>query len=269
MEILIRESPEQVAVAAADIVETYLRRQPDAVLGLATGSTPVATYTELIRRHREQGLSFAQSRAFCLDEYIGLPPEHEQSYHRFIRDNFTSHVDFVDSQVHSPEGMDPRPWEAADRYEAAISAAGGISIQILGIGVNGHVGFNEPASPLSARTRVETLHPQTVEDNARFFDSVAEVPTYAITQGLGTILDAEHPVVLATGASKAEAVAAMVEGPLSAHWPASVLQMHKNVTVIVDRLAAGRLVDTDYYRRMEAARPSWLGLDGRPTDQRE
>lgn len=264
MEIIVRDTPEQVAVAAADIVETHVRRGKP--IGLATGSTPLKLYQELIRRHREEGLSFAGLEAFCLDEYIGLPRDHEQSYYRFIREEFTSHVDFDDASVHSPDGMDPRPWAAANRYETQIREVGGVSVQILGIGANGHIGFNEPVSPLRSRTRVETLHHQTVSDNARFFDSIDEVPTHAITQGLGTILDSAQPVLLATGNKKAAAVAALVEGPLSAFCPASVLQLHDHATVIVDAEAASGLGDVDYYRHMENSRPSWLGLDGRPAD---
>ena len=262
MEILIRETPQEVALTAADIVSSYVR--PGAVLGLATGSTPVATYRELIKRYESGELSFAGVSAFCLDEYIGIPREHEQSYYRFIRDEFTAHVDFDDSEVHSPDGLDPKPWEAANRYEEAIKASGGIELQILGIGTNGHIGFNEPASPFRARTRVEVLHPQTIADNSRFFDSVDEVPTQAITQGLGTIQDSGHALVLATGEGKAQAVRDMVEGPLTSHVPASSLQMHPHVTVIVDAGAGSLLRDRDYYIHMEAHRPAWLGIDGRP-----
>ncbi|AWB82622.1 glucosamine-6-phosphate deaminase [Corynebacterium yudongzhengii] len=264
MDILIRDTPDQVAQTAADIVEIYVRRGQ--TIGLATGSTPLGLYRELIRRHREEHLSFAGIDAFCLDEYIGLPADHEQSYHRFIRDNFTSQVDFADERVHSPDGMDPRPWVAAELYEKHIRDVGGISVQVLGVGTNGHIGFNEPASPLRARTRVETLHQQTLSDNARFFSSPEEVPTHAITQGLGTILDARHPLLLATGEGKANAIAAMVEGPLSASCPASVLQLHDQVTVVVDKPAASQLADIDYYRHMESARPEWMGLDGLPVD---
>lgn len=262
MEILIRDTPEAVAQTAADIVATYV--QPGAVIGLATGSTPVATYRELISRYNSGELSFSGVKAFCLDEYIGIPREHEQSYYRFIRDEFTAHVDFADDAVHSPDGLDPRPWEAAERYEQAIVSSGGIEIQILGIGTNGHIGFNEPASPLRARTRVEVLHPQTIADNSRFFNSVEDVPTHAITQGLGTIQDAGHALVLATGAGKAQAVHDMVEGPITSHVPASSLQLHPHVTVLVDAQAASLLRDRAYYEHMEAHRPSWLGVDGRP-----
>ena len=265
MDILIRDTPAEVAATAADIVATYVRR--GTVLGLATGSTPVATYRELIRRHREEGLSFAGCTAFLLDEYIGLAPEHEQSYYRFIRDEFTSHIDIADAAVHSPDGLDPQPWLAAERYDDAIREAGGISVQILGIGTNGHIGFNEPASPLKARTRVETLHAQAGSDNSRFFDSIEEGPTHALTQGLGTILDCEQPLLLATGFGKADAIAALVEGPVSASCPASALQLHDHTTVIIDADAASGLVRTDYYRHVEETRPAWSEVDGRPTQR--
>lgn len=262
MEILIRRSPEEVATTAADIISTHLK--PGAVLGLATGSTPLATYQELIRRTKEGEISFAGTTAFCLDEYIGLPPEHDQSYHYVIRNEFTKHIDINDAYVHSPDGMNPRPWEAAEQYEKAIVSAGGIDIQLLGIGTNGHVGFNEPATSMRSLTRVETLHSQTVSDNSRFFDSVDDVPRYAITQGLGTILRSGQALLIATGKGKAQAIASLVEGPVTSQCPASVLQLHNNATVIVDEDAAFLLKESDYYRHVEEARPDWKGLDGRP-----
>ncbi len=262
MEILIRPSAAEVAVTAADTLSAHIRR--GAVLGLATGSTPVATYRELAARYRAGGLSFAGCRAFLLDEYIGLAPDHEQSYHRTIREEFTDHIDIDGAAVHSPEGMDPRPWEAADRYERAIIDAGGIDVQLLGIGTNGHIGFNEPASSLSSTTRIETLHPQTVVDNSRFFDSADEVPTHALTQGLATILRSRHAVLLATGEVKADAVRKLVEGPLTSAVPASVLQMHPRATIIVDEAAASLLAEVDYYRYIDENRPAWQGPDGQP-----
>ena len=262
MDILIRAGVDDVARTAADIIGSYVK--DGAVIGLATGSTPLATYRELIARHEAGALDFSGCTAFCLDEYLGLPPEHVQSYHHTIRTEFTSHINIADRNVHSPDAMDPRPWEAAQRYEQAIADAGGIDVQLLGVGTNGHIGFNEPASALNALTRVETLHPQTVVDNARFFDSPDEVPTHAITQGLGTILRSGHALLLATGAGKADAVAKMVEGPLSASCPASVLQLHRHATIIVDEAAAAGLKDAEYYHHMDAARPEWMGVDGRP-----
>jgi len=248
VDILLRPTATDVAVAAADILADFARR--GATLGLATGSTPVATYRELIRRYEAGEVSFADCRAFLLDEYIGLPRDHEQSYHRTIRREFTSHVDIPDEAVHGPD-----PEQGGQAYEDAITAAGGVDIQLLGVGTNGHVGFNEPGSSLASRTRLKTLHPQTVADNARFFDSADEVPIHVLTQGLGTIRRARHLLLLATGEGKADAVHRLVEGPVTASCPASVLQLHEYATVIVDEAAASRLHDLEYYRFIEAHQP--------------
>ena len=249
MDILIRETPEGVALAAADILADYARR--GATLGLATGSTPLGTYQELIRRHRAGEISFADCTAFLLDEYVGLAPEHEQSYHHTIRAEFTDHVDLDDSRVHSPDGTASDPWGAAGRYEQAIIDAGGIDIQLLGIGTNGHIGFNEPGAALNGPTHVDTLHPQTIRDNSRFFDRPEDVPIHVLTQGLGTIQRAGHLLLLATGEGKADAIAALAEGPLTTMCPASVLQSHPRVTVIVDEAAASKLHHRDYHRFVE------------------
>lgn len=247
MDIFIKESAEGVAKLAADILGSYATR--GAVLGLATGSTPLPTYRELICRFQAKELSFKDCSAFLLDEYIGLPPEHEQSYHRFIRDNFTHHIDIDDAAVHSPNGMADDVHAEAARYDAAITAAGGVDCQLVGVGANGHIGFNEPATSLQSLTRVETLHPKTIADNARFFDGdESQVPVHVLTQGLGTISRAKHVLLLATGAHKAQAVKALVEGPVSAFCPASVLQLHNHATVIVDEEAAQLLEYSEYYR---------------------
>ncbi|MEJ6012327.1 glucosamine-6-phosphate deaminase [Corynebacterium sp. H127] len=247
MEILIKQSAAEVAIHAADIMASYVT--PGAVLGLATGSTPLQMYRELISRCESGQISFAGTQAFLLDEYIGLPREHDQSYYRFIREEFTSHIDIDDAQVHSPNGLAGDIHAEGPAYDAAIAAAGGVDIQLLGIGSNGHIGFNEPASSLTSGTRVETLHPQTVKDNARFFDGEeSQVPVHVLTQGLGTISKAGHLLLIATGANKAHAVRDMIEGPLSAHCPASILQLHPKATVIVDEAAAALLDNSDYYR---------------------
>lgn len=244
MEIVITERPE---IVAADIIEKYAREGK--TLGLATGSTPLKTYQELIRRHKEEGLSFAQCQAFLLDEYLGLPREHEQSYYRTIRREFTDSIDIEDSAVHSPDGTAADPVAAGNRYDEAIKAAGGIDMQLLGIGTDGHIGFNEPGSSLASRTRVKTLHPQTIRDNARFFDNdESQVPHHVLTQGLGTILEAGHLLLIATGAGKSEAVAALAEGPVAAVCPASVLQLHPHATVVLDPDAAAGLKHSEYYR---------------------
>lgn len=247
MEVLIHPTPAAAGAAVADIVEGYVRRGP-CVLGLATGSSPVAAYRELARRHRDTGLSFAQARAFLLDEYVGIPRSHPESFHSVIRRDFTDHVDFTPGTVRSPEGDARDPHWAAAEYDAAIAAAGGVDVQLLGIGTNGHIGFNEPTSSLTSRTRLKTLTQQTRLDNARFFASLDEVPHHCVTQGLGTIGEARHLVLVATGEAKAAAVAAAVEGPLSAFCPASVLQLHRRATLVVDEAAAVGLKLTDYYR---------------------
>ncbi|MCL6421784.1 glucosamine-6-phosphate deaminase [Brachybacterium sp. JHP9] len=250
MEIIIERDAEGVARQVADRFESVIRHggRFGVTLGLATGSSPVATYQELIRRHREEGLSFGHARAFLLDEYVGIPRSHEQSYHRFIREHFTSHVDIADELVISPDGQAADPVGEAARYDRGIADAGGVDLQILGIGGNGHIGFNEPTSALTSRTRVKTLTEQTISDNARFFDSPEDVPVHVITQGLGTIMEARRIVLAATGESKASAIAAMIEGPFGAFCPATILQMHPAVTVVVDEDAAGELQDAEYYR---------------------
>lgn len=254
MEVIIRPDAEQVAQVAADIFERYIRT--GATLGLATGSTPLALYRELIRRHEQEDLSFQGCRAFLLDEYVGLPREHEQSYYQTIRRELTNHVDFS-GPILSPDGLAERLDHAGKEYDAAIARAGGIDIQLLGIGTDGHIGFNEPGSSLQSGTRLKTLHPQTVRDNARFFGSADEVPHHVLTQGLGTISRARHLVLLATGSGKAEAVRATVEGPLSAMCPASILQWHTHATVIIDEAAASSLEHADYYRFAYENKPTW------------
>ena len=250
MEIIIVADAAEGARVVADQFESAVRQAgaSGVTLGLATGSSPVATYEELIRRHREEALSFASSRAFLLDEYVGLPAGHEQSYHRFIRDTFTSHIDIDDASVISPDGAAADPASAAAAYDAALSEAGGVDLQILGIGSNGHIAFNEPGSSLASRTRQVVLTQSTIADNARYFDAPEDVPTRAITQGLATIGDARQIVLTATGEHTAEAIAQLVEGAISARWPATSLQLHPAVTVVVDDAAASRLELADYYR---------------------
>ena len=239
MHIIIRSTPEEVGRAAADIIEPYVRN--GGVLGLATGSTPNPTYQELIRRHTEEGLSFAHCQAFLLDEYLGLPKSHNESYYATIRRELTGQVDIPDLDVHSLDGTATDPAAAVHDYEQAIKDAGGVDIQILGIGANGHIAFNEPGSAHDSRTRVINLHEQTIADNARFFDSADEVPRQALTQGIGTIMEAKNLILIATGANKADAVKALIEGPVTTDSPASAIQNHPNVTVILDEAAASEL----------------------------
>jgi glucosamine-6-phosphate deaminase len=248
MEVVILPGEREIASLVADAICTLLTATPDTVLGLATGSSPSPVYRELLRRHREGQVSFARARGFLLDEYVGLPAGHPQRYRSVIAEELEHHVDFADGAVQGPDGLAEDLLAACAAYEKAIADAGGVDLQLLGIGTDGHVAFNEPGSSLSSRTRVKTLTAQTRADNARFFDSADEVPRHVLTQGLGTIRDARHLVLVATGPSKASAVAAMVEGPVSALCPASVLQLHPHATVVVDEAAAAELERADYYR---------------------
>ncbi|MCZ2815345.1 glucosamine-6-phosphate deaminase [Modestobacter sp. VKM Ac-2984] len=253
MEVVLLPTPEDcgrvVADAVAGSVLAALGRGGPVVLGLATGSSPLLAYRELLRRHREEGLSFDGVQAFLLDEYVGLPAGHRESYRAVIRRELTDALGLDPAVVHGPDGAAADPLQAALDYEAQLLAAGPVAVQVLGIGANGHLGFNEPGSSLASRTRVKTLTEQTRVDNARFFgDDVAAVPRHVITQGLGTILGAEHLVLVATGEAKAAAIAAAVEGPLTASCPASVLQLHRHVTLVVDEAAGAQLARADYYR---------------------
>ncbi|WP_426595095.1 glucosamine-6-phosphate deaminase [Cellulomonas sp. McL0617] len=260
MEVVIGPGAE-LGRLAADAIEHLLREQPDAVLGLATGSSPLAVYDELARRHAEAGLSFARARAFMLDEYVGLDAAHPERYRNVIETEIASRVDFADGAVQGPDGLAADLVVACRAYEESIAEAGGVDLQILGIGTDGHIAFNEPGSSLASRTRIKTLTRQTREDNARFFGGdLDQVPTHCLTQGLATIMSARHLVLLATGKGKAEAVHQLVEGPVSAMWPATILQHHPHVTVLVDDAAASRLQLADYYRETYLSKPAWQGL---------
>ncbi|MFI2485334.1 glucosamine-6-phosphate deaminase [Promicromonospora kroppenstedtii] len=259
MEVVIAPAAE-LARLAADAVEGLLRSNPETVLGLATGSSPLAVYDELATRHKE-GLSFARSRAFMLDEYVGLPADHPERYRNVIEKEFASRVDLPAGAVQGPDGLADDLPAACAAYEASIQDAGGVDLQILGIGTDGHIAFNEPGSSLASRTRIKTLTRQTREDNARFFGgSVDDVPRHCLTQGLATIMSARHLVLLASGRAKAEAVHQLVEGPISAMWPATIMQLHPHATVLVDDAAASRLQLADYYRQTYADKPTWQGL---------
>jgi glucosamine-6-phosphate deaminase len=259
MEVVIAP-PGELARLAADAVEGLVRDNPGAVLGLATGSSPLAVYDELVRRHKE-GLSFARARAFMLDEYVGLSADHPERYRNVIEKEFASRVDLAPEAVQGPDGLAADLPAACAAYEASIADAGGVDLQILGIGTDGHIAFNEPGSSLASRTRIKTLTKQTREDNARFFGgSVDDVPRHCLTQGLATIMSARHLVLLASGRAKAEAVHQLVEGPISAMWPATIMQLHPHATVLVDDAAASRLQLADYYRQTYADKPDWQGL---------
>jgi glucosamine-6-phosphate deaminase len=260
VEVVILSGADEIASVAAEVIVALLARTPAAVLGLATGSSPLGVYRLLAERHRAGEVSFAQASAFLLDEYVGLPAEHPQRYRSVIGEVFEAYVDFAPGAVRGPDGYASDLAAACARYEAAIAAAGGVDVQLLGIGTDGHIAFNEPGSSLTSRTRVKTLTEQTRADNARFFASLADVPRHVLTQGLGTISDARHLLLLASGPGKAAAVQAMVEGPVSAFCPASVLQLHRHATVLLDEEAASSLTLGDYYRETYAHKPDWQGL---------
>lgn len=260
MEVVILPGSRPIAGLASDAVEALLRRKPDAVLGLATGSSPLPIYSELALRHERDGLDFSLTRAFAVDEYVGLPAGHPQSYREVIAREFTERVNIEPANVHVPDGTAGDIPAVCRAYEEAIRDAGGVDLQILGVGTDGHIGFNEPGSSLASRTRIKTLVEQTRRENARFFGSLAEVPHHVLTQGLGTILDARHVILVATGAQKAQAVRDLVEGPVAAICPASVLQLHPHATVLLDEAAASSLRLADYYRHSYDNKPTWQGL---------
>jgi glucosamine-6-phosphate deaminase len=260
MEVVILPGKDQIGSLAADAVEGLLLRKPDAVLGLATGSSPLPIYNELALRHERGALDFGKARGFALDEYVGLEVGHPQSYREVIHREFTDRVNISVENVLTPDGSAQDIPASCQAYEDAIKEAGGIDLQILGVGTDGHIGFNEPGSSLASRTRIKTLIEQTRRDNARFFGSVGEVPHHVITQGLGTILEARHVILVATGAQKAQAVHNFVEGPVAAICPASVLQLHPHATILIDEAAASALKLADYYRHSYDNKPAWQGL---------
>lgn len=253
MEIIIQKNSQQAADVGARIIRGLIAAKPDAVIGLATGSTPVSMYQRLI----EMDLDWSQVTTFNLDEYIGLPKEHPQTYHSFMWENLFNHINIDPAKVHIPDGNAEDIPAHCSAYEKAIANAGGIDLQVLGIGSDGHIGFNEPTSSLASRTRIKTLTERTVQDNARFFSSAEEVPRHVITMGIGTIMEARTNLLLAFGDNKADAVAGMVEGPITANNPATVLQMHPSVKVCLDEAAASKLERADYYRWVYEGKPEW------------
>jgi glucosamine-6-phosphate deaminase len=255
--IIVRDQREGGGVVADEIVR-LIRANPEAVLGLATGSTPLPVYEAL--PSKLVGVDVSRVRGFALDEYVGLDPRHPESYRSVITREVVEPLGLDPSLVHVPDGSLEGIEHAGDDYERAIAESGGVDLQILGIGTDGHIGFNEPGSSFASLTRVKTLTEQTREDNARFFDSIDDVPRHCITQGLGTIMRARHLVLLAFGEGKAEAVAGAVEGPITASLPGSAIQLHPHATVVIDEAAASRLAHADYYRYAFANKPGWQGL---------
>ena len=256
MEVVIQRSYEQMSKAAAKLVVDVLNTKPNAVLGMATGSTPLGLYQELVQLHQAGEVDFPRATTFNLDEYVGLPANHPQSYHYFMDEHFFQHVNIPRHNINIPSGTTSNYPAFCQWYEGRIAECGGIDLQILGIGTDGHIAFNEPGSSLSSRTRLKTLSKQTIDDNARFFERRNDVPVYAITMGVGTILDARRLVLVASGKSKAKAIAQAVEGPVTSMVTASALQLHREATVIVDEEAAAGLTMRDYYEFIYAAKPA-------------
>ena len=257
MEIIIKPSVAEAQQETAKILRRQIQRKPDSVLGLATGSTPIGVYSILVEMHQRGELDFSRVSTFNLDEYVGLTPEHSCSYCAFMREHLFDKVNLPLANIHFPDGSAKDVPAHCAEYEAAILRAGGIDLQLLGIGREGHIGFNEPSSSLASRTRIKTLTPQTVKDNAKCFGSPDNVPRHVITMGVGTIMDTRHCLMLATGEAKAEAVARMAEGSITADLPASILQMHPVCTLVVDEAAAAALTRTDYYRWVYDNKPDW------------
>lgn len=257
MEVIIRPAAADVAGLVSALVAASLRENPKLVLGLATGRTMEQVYDLLVGEHRERGLSFSGVTTFNLDEYVGLPADSAQSYRYYMREKLFSRVDLQEENTHLPDGAAADLETECAAYEARIAAAGGIDLQLLGIGQVGHIGFNEPLSALRSRTRVKALTPKTIEQNAALFGGPEHVPRRAITMGVGTILDSRRCVLAAMGEEKAEIIAKAVEGPVTSMISATALQLHPRCTVIVDEAAASRLEQQDYYRWLFENEPEW------------
>lgn len=241
MRIIVTDSYEKMGMEAANIVAGQVYLKPASVLGLATGSTPVSMYQRLAAVHKTVGLDFSEVTTFNLDEYIGMSPDNPQSYHYFMQENFFRHINIRPENVYLPDGMADDMIAEGERYEKLIEAKGGIDLQVLGIGQNAHIGFNEPDVKFAATTHKVELDEETIQANSRFFASPSEVPRYAISMGIKTIMMAEHVILLANGRNKAQAVYKAVCGDVTPEAPASILQLHRDVVVIVDEEAASLL----------------------------
>ncbi|MGO8698069.1 MAG: glucosamine-6-phosphate deaminase [Limisphaerales bacterium] len=257
MEAIIRPDQDSAAHLVARIIAKELRAHPSLVLGLATGRTMEAVYSLLVQMHRHEHLDFSLCRTFNLDEYVGLASNDRHSYRYYMNHHLFSHVNIDKRNTHLPDGLAKDLDAECRQYEEKIERSGGIDLQLLGIGEAGHIGFNEPLSALRSRTRVKTLSPITVEQNAALFGGVAKVPPRAITMGVGTILDSRRCVLLATGEEKAGVIALAVEGPITSMISASALQLHARCTVVLDEAAASQLEASDYYRWVFSNEPEW------------
>lgn len=241
MNVVVVEDYEKMSRAAADIIAAHVAARPSCVLGLATGSTPIGLYADLVKDYEAGKISFADVDTYNLDEYRGLAGDHNQSYRYFMNDNLFDHVDIDKARTHVPDGSCPDADEACAAYERGIEEAGGVDIQLLGLGHNGHIGFNEPCDEFPKETHCVQLTESTIQANSRLFDSIDEVPREAYTMGIGTIMKAKQILVVANGEDKADIVARAFFGPVTPQVPASILQFHPNVTVIVDAAAGSKI----------------------------
>ena len=237
MKVIVVKNYDEVSKEAFNVMKEVVTAKPEAVLGLATGSSPIGLYENMIKDHKENGTSYAKCQSFNLDEYVGIDRNHSQSYWTFMHENLFHGIDLPEDKIHVPYGSTKEDCEA---YEKAMENVS-VDVQVLGIGGNGHIGFNEPGTPFTEETHIVELTEKTRSDNARFFEDINKVPTHAITMGIATIMKAKKILLVASGANKADAVAAMVNGPVSEDCPASVLQNHNDVVVIVDEAAAAKL----------------------------
>lgn len=251
MHVVIVKHPDDAADYSAKIFVRQILRDPRSVLGLATGTSPVSLYQELIAAYKAGEISFRDVTTFNLDEYLGLPCMHPQSYQYFMAETLFNHIDINKERTFIPSSNLENTRASCIEYENNITQRGGIDLQLLGIGRNGHIGFNEPSSGLSSRTRVKTLTAETIQDNARFFSTDESQPELAITMGIGTILESKQIVLLATGQAKAQAVVSAIEGPLSVFCPASALQTHVNTVCVLDEAAASLLQHLAFYERID------------------
>jgi len=257
MEVIIRPDKESACLLTARLAAKAVRVNPGLVLGLATGRTMERVYELLAEMRRNENLNFAKCQTFNLDEYVGLAGTEETSYRFYMNKYLFSKINIEPGNTHLPDGKAENLDEECARYEKKITKAGGIDFQLLGIGQDGHIGFNEPLSALRSRTRVKSLSPDTIKQNSQFFSSPADMPRRAITMGVGTILESKRCVLLATGEAKASIIAKAVEGPITSMISASALQLHPRCTIIIDEAAALKLERIDYYRWIFANEPEW------------
>lgn len=248
---VLKRNAAEVSLHTAQLIAGAIRRKPALRLGMATGNTMVGVYRELVRMHREQGLDFSRVVTFNLDEYLGVGADHPGSLRHFMEEHFFTKVNLAPANIHAPDGTIRGDYEAyCAGYEQSIRDAGGIDVQLLGIGRNGHIGFNEPTSSLGSRTRLKVLGNETIADNHKLFGTIDDVPKCAITVGIGTILECRRILLLATGEAKSDAVVRAIEGPVTSAVPASALQHHPDVTFVLDEGAAAKLSQKEYYRRV-------------------